>query len=84
MTLLILTWDQNKGAAWLPCRLHVLELSLGAAFLVKFPKTTWPDVNMFVKFKNDWPNLDEKKYKNGVTETKVHPLLLESVKKLID
>ena len=61
----LLEQSLGRDILFLPCRHHIRELPLRAAFEEKIPGTTGPDVTMFRRFKDSWEALDKKSYKPG-------------------
>ena len=62
----ILEGFMDKDLVYLACRHHMFELILRAAFEVKFPGTSGPNVPMFKRFREEWPNFDLTSYENGL------------------
>lgn len=52
----------------LPCRHHILELRLRAAFEAVFGSTSGPNVPIFERFRKSWDNIDKTKFKFGVDD----------------
>lgn len=60
----------GKPLLYLACRHHINELVLKVAFEKSMNiKTSGPEVQIFKRFQNSWPNLDKSKYKNGLKDT---------------
>ena len=47
----------NRDILYLPCRHHIYELVLSAAFTAKIPGTSGPNNQIFLKFRNEWDNI---------------------------
>lgn len=56
---------------WLPCRHHIYEIILKAVFTLKVNPSSGPSVTIFDRFKDEWPNIDKKKYKSGMADSDV-------------
>lgn len=52
----------EKELIWLPCRHHILEVVCRNVFIAVFGSTDGPNVRMFKRFKDFWPDVDERKY----------------------
>ena len=48
----------DRQILWLPCRHHILELIVGAAFTEIFGDTTGPEVTLFKVLKTSWGSLN--------------------------
>lgn len=48
----------DRQILWLPCRHHILELIVGAAFTEIFGDTTGPEVTLFKVLKTSWSSLN--------------------------
>lgn len=58
----------GRNLLYLACRHHILEIVLKAVFDLKIGSTTGPHPDVFKKFQNHWPNIDQHKYKVGVED----------------
>ena len=65
-TAVFLEQLMEKDLIYLACRCHILELLLRAAFERKFPNTSGPNVPIFKRFREEWPNFDLNSYDNGL------------------
>ena len=54
----------KRDLLYLPCRHHIPEIFLHAAFLLKLPGTTGPNVAIFQKFRDRWDMFDHAKFKS--------------------
>ncbi|KAK7865492.1 hypothetical protein R5R35_014608 [Gryllus longicercus] len=64
---------------YLPCRHHIYEIVLKSCFEVKIPGTSGPDVPLFKRFCNAWPNIDKTKFKSGLEDKDIHQTLAGKV-----
>lgn len=53
----------KRNLIYLACRHHVLELIIGAIFVMLFGETTGPYTEMFENFKRDWSQIDKASFK---------------------
>ena len=70
----------------LACRHHILELVLRSSFESLIPGTNGPNVPIFVRFRNEWPNIDKTTYESGLLDPVINEALkdeIESIKKNI-
>lgn len=67
----------RRDILYLPCRHHVRELILRAAWEKKFPGTVGPDVALFKRFKIAWNNIDKGAYRIGVDDEILQGVLQE-------
>lgn len=74
----------GRSLLYLPCRHHICELSLRAAFESKTGKTTGVNVPLFAKFKGLWKNMDKNKFKSGVQDRYVATHLKNVKKEVVD
>ncbi|CAH0384658.1 unnamed protein product [Bemisia tabaci] len=51
---------------FLACRHHIFELLLEAVFMVHLSPSGGPDIVLFKNFQLQWPNIDAKKFRNGL------------------
>ncbi|XP_076279088.1 uncharacterized protein LOC143208527 isoform X1 [Lasioglossum baleicum] len=72
----------EKELLYLPCRHHIYELILRAAFDTKMKKSTGPDVPLFKKFKNSWSSINKDNFKPGVEDEFVRQNVIEIDKKI--
>ncbi|CAH0396068.1 unnamed protein product [Bemisia tabaci] len=52
----------GRSILCLPCRHHMFELVLRAAFDAKMPASTSPEVPIFKRFKEAWPKMDHSNF----------------------
>ena len=52
----------GKNLLWLPCRHHVHEVLCGDVFKKTFGPTSGPSVELFRRFQEYWPNIDQAAY----------------------
>lgn len=74
----------ERDLLYLPCRHHILEIVLSGVFSIKFNKKTGPEVDFFLKFKKDWPNINQKDYKTGFEDRIVDDYLRSKIKDIDD
>lgn len=67
---------------YLPCRHHIFELILGCIFNVKLSATSEPDVPLFLKFKSAWNDIDQSKYRTGVSDKNINKKLSKQIKNI--
>lgn len=53
----------QRSIIYFACRHHVLELKIGAVFVMLFGDTTGPFTAMFENFKRDWSHIDKSTFK---------------------
>jgi hypothetical protein len=53
----------DKMLLWLACRHHVLEVLCGDVFKSLFGTASGPNVSLFKRFQECWPNIDQSAYK---------------------
>ncbi|KAJ6648133.1 hypothetical protein Bhyg_03358 [Pseudolycoriella hygida] len=53
----------KRNVIYLACRHHMLELIIGAIFVMLFGETTGPYTEMFENFKRDWSQVDKTSFK---------------------
>lgn len=59
----------ERNLLYLPCRHHICELYLRAAFESKFGSTTsGANVPLFVRFQKSWKNINKSNFKSGMTD----------------
>ena len=67
----------DRDLLYLPCRRHILEIVLRSVFETKLKLTTsGPDMDIFKRFKEQWPNIDKTKYDMGMKDTFVKTSVL--------
>lgn len=52
----------KRNLIYLACRHHMLELIIGAIFILLFGETTSPTTEMFENFKRDWCQIDKSSF----------------------
>lgn len=52
----------GKNLLELPCRHHIFELVLEGVFVEVMGPSSGPDVLLFKRFQQEWPNIDTAKY----------------------
>ena len=67
----------ERDLLFFACRHHIFEILLAAAFNVKMPGTSGPNVPIFKRFQNDWSNIESTNYENGLEG--LEPLLLSKI-----
>ena len=67
----------GKDLVYLACRHHVLEILLSAAFQVKVPGTSGPNVAIFKRFQNKWDDIDKSLFRDGLSD--LDPQLKEEI-----
>lgn len=59
----------KKDLLYFPCRHHILELVLRSIFEIKLPQVTRsPDVPIFKKFREYWPNINSDNFLCGMDD----------------
>ncbi|XP_037030592.1 uncharacterized protein LOC119070384 [Bradysia coprophila] len=53
----------ERNVIYLACRHHVLEIKIGAVFVMLFGETTGPLTPMFENFRRDWSQIDKTLFK---------------------
>lgn len=69
----------DRDLLYLPCRHHILELVLRAAYETMFPGTKGPKVAIFQRFQSAWPHVNTSNYKSGLEEDGINEILNEKV-----
>lgn len=69
----------GRDLLFLPCRHHIFELVLKAAFDVKMPSSSGPNVPIFKRFKESWGHSDQSKYKSGIETESVKDVLKDHI-----
>lgn len=59
----LLEKKMKRNLIYLACRHHILELMIGAVYIMLFGETTSPNIEMFVNFKRDWSQIDQTSFK---------------------
>lgn len=72
----------DQDTLLLPCRHHILELLLRAAFESKFSEITGPNVFMFADFKSKWSTLNISNFSFGINDQNVYELLKDDLNKI--
>lgn len=72
----------GRNIQYFPCRHHILELLLRAAFEVLIPGTVGPSVPLFQRFKNNWSDIDYSKFEFGVSDSSVYAALHNDLKQI--
>lgn len=63
------------------CRHHISELLLGAAFTVTLePTTKGPEIPLFKRFYNEWPNVNKSNFANGMCDDEVKNYFPDEIK----
>lgn len=65
----------ERDILFLPCRHHIFELILRAAFECQIPSTTGPNVPLFKKFRDDWKKIEQKNFQSGIDDERVKSIL---------
>lgn len=73
----ILEIKLEKSLLCLPCRHHMLELVLAAAYKTKMPSSREPDVTIFKVFRENLDTIDMTRFNSGVTD--INPLLKDEI-----
>lgn len=60
-------WD----LLYLPCRHHIYEIILRSVFDEKMSKSTDPNIPIFKRFQQAWPNVDKLNFHSRVEDTLV-------------
>ena len=60
----------------LPCRHHILEIVAEKAFLaVNIETSSAPDIAIFTKFQEKWPQVDPNRFENASGHEEIGPFL---------
>ena len=60
----------ERDLLYLPCRHHIFEIVLRSVFMVKMNlPTSGPDVMIFKRFQETWPNINTAHFENGCEDT---------------
>ena len=74
-----------RNLLYFPCRHHILELILGAAFKSCMPaSSSGPEAQLFKKFQSDWPNIDKSVYESGITDATIRSNILSEKERIIE
>lgn len=65
----------ERELLWLPCRHHILEILLRSVFESKMAASSGPDVTLFKRFREFWPNIGQSTYKSGLENEYVRNIL---------
>ncbi|KAL4113867.1 hypothetical protein QTP88_017425 [Uroleucon formosanum] len=75
----------GRNLLYLPCRRHIYELVLRSVFEIKLKiNTIGPDVPIFKKFQQAWPEIDLKKYEIGINDAVVKSTVETNKSQIID
>ena len=69
----------GRDLLYLPCRHHIYEIILAAAFDSKIPGTSGPNVPLFKRFRDNWNNIDQSKFKNGLHLNNIDEILMNKI-----
>jgi hypothetical protein len=69
----------KRDLLYLPCRHHIFELILRAAFETFIPKSTAPSVKLFDNFSKEWTLIDKSKYKTGLEDEQVRNVIGDKI-----
>lgn len=58
----------ERSLLYLPCRHHIYELFLGAAFESKFGSSSGKNVPIFIRFQSQWRNLNKLNFKSMMND----------------
>ena len=72
----------EKNMLYFPCRHHIMEIILRAAFESVIPGTVGPSVTIFDRFEQEWDNLDKKNYKSGLLDDIVLNVLQDDLNEI--
>lgn len=67
-----------------PCRHHILELLLKAVFEVTWNATTGPNVPIFKRFQDYWPQIDLTTFQTGIEDDFVNQALMKEKDAIIE
>lgn len=56
----------KRNILFLGCRHHIAEIILSTVFQELFPPSSGPDIQIFKRFKNEWPKINATDFKNGL------------------
>lgn len=71
----ILEKKLGREILFLGCRHHIFEIVLAAVFVQEMGVPTGPEVSIFKKFKNHWPNVKQDAYLTGLTCSRMKEIL---------
>lgn len=74
----------GRSLLYLPCRHHISEIFLRAAFESGAGTTSGTNVPLFVRFKFSWNNIQHHKFKFGVTNSYVAKQVNDKKEEIID
>lgn len=80
------TYIQNKlqkNLLLLACRHHVLEIVLAAVFKECFGVSSGPDVLLFKRFQDSWPNINKTNYQSAICSANIMAVVNECGKQEI-
>ncbi len=71
----ILEQKLERSLLYIPCRHHILEIGLRAAFECKMGSTSGVNVPLFVRFRDSWNALNHTNFKAGIDDHNVQSKL---------
>lgn len=74
----------GKRLLHLACRHHILELIVAKVHDSLFEKSTGPSIQLFNEFRNDWKNLNQKKYVSGMEDEAIFNLIVAHKPRIIN
>lgn len=67
----------NKQFLHLACRHHIYEIVLRGVFELYWPATSGPNVTVFNRFQQAWPNINKNRYKTGLDDELVAQVIVD-------
>ena len=75
----------ERNLLYFPCRYHIMELILGAAFKASMPvASSGPEVQLFKRFQSSWSNIDKSVYESGMTNATVSSNVIDRKEQIVD
>lgn len=72
----------GKDILYLPCRHHIYEVVLRGVFKEKVSKSSGPNIPLFKKFQQAWPNINKTNFVPGVKDRVVKKALKDTTSTL--
>lgn len=74
----------GRDLCYLPCRHHIYELLLKAVFETSWPTTTGPNVSIFKRFQDHWPEIDPTQFEIGIEDSLAKEALTEAKPSILE
>lgn len=65
----------DRDLLYLPCRHHIFEIVLSGVFDLLMPASSGPSIALFKRFQSAWDDIDTKKYKCGIDDSRILTIL---------